>query len=711
MGEYDPENISVDADDVEITNENAAPYSSLTGSESAIVQTLTDLLEYGEAAQNYRDYKTDDPITNNVIGIGTPSDALPNESDSVKKLTTHVDTLGDVKFKSATVWFDYVNRIGVKLNATTENTSLTVNGEEVTLDGDSYYTEPIHAAEFDKEFVFELYEGDVKLQTLTYSITSYVCAKMNETVEGGDELTEMALLARALYRYGSSAKAMRKVEITHKDVYSYGSYDPEEGWTPYESEDFEYYYFSIKLNAGDTIYYELSGETRGIQFCDYDNYLYYYIASDVSVPKSGYITVGSDGAFDVYTGDNVNIKFWLVDSCEVDIPKAAEKVTDEDVYESFGSYDPELGWSTVDSAFFELELNMGDVVYYEYSGEADHIYFYNDECSLYEIGVDVGNIPARGSFEIAVSGIYTLYVYGVDVVVNVWVEHKEEITNTHEILANSLGTYAPESGWSPQVGGFGVEMDLNAGDTVEFVISEEVSYQWGISVGDEPESVIGDRARFTVDADGTYAFIIPTETAENFFVRAYYIPAANDGGEGDATPEGGDVPPGNSDLLVEWNESDRITAQEDLFAYTSNSDPSAEFVTVTIDEHGGSFFYSISPVEIPYGINVYAAIGFGFTSGMPFELVATAGDILPACTPVLLIGESGEYGFSVVSDGGVEIPSNVISVSETAFTPNTEESGYIYWTIAYVNEIFMMVQIDCEIPAYCPFIPETTIPS
>ena len=107
--------------------------------------------------------------------------------------------------------------------------------------------------------------------------------------------------------------------------------------------------------------------------------------------------------FDVYTGDNVNIKFWLVDSCEVDIPKAAEKVTDEDVYESFGSYDPALGWSTVDGDFFELELNMGDVVYYEYSGEAYHIYFYNDECSLYEFGVDAGNIPARGSFEIAVS--------------------------------------------------------------------------------------------------------------------------------------------------------------------------------------------------------------------------------------------------------------------------------------------------------------------
>ena len=98
----------------------------------------------------------------------------------------------------------------------------------------------------------------------------------------------------------------------------------------------------------------------------------------------------------------------------------------------------------------------------------------------------------------------------------------------HSMLTNYLGTYAPESGWSPQAGGFGVEMMLNAGDTVEFVISEEVSYQWGRSdSSDIPAPAIGDRASFTVDSNGTYAFIIPTETAADFFVRAYYIPAVN----------------------------------------------------------------------------------------------------------------------------------------------------------------------------------------
>ena len=68
-----------------------------------------------------------------------------------------------------------------------------------------YYTEGIHATEFDKVFTFELYEGDTPVQTFTYSVTSYIYSQMNKTADG--ELTAMAELARALYRYGKSAEA------------------------------------------------------------------------------------------------------------------------------------------------------------------------------------------------------------------------------------------------------------------------------------------------------------------------------------------------------------------------------------------------------------------------------------------------------------------------------------------------------------------------
>ena len=60
----------------------------------------------------------------------------------------------------------------------------------------------------DKVFTFELYEGDTLVQTFTYSVTSYIYSQMNKKSYG--ELTAMAELARALYRYGESAKGYAK---------------------------------------------------------------------------------------------------------------------------------------------------------------------------------------------------------------------------------------------------------------------------------------------------------------------------------------------------------------------------------------------------------------------------------------------------------------------------------------------------------------------
>ena len=95
--------------------------------------------------------------------------------------------------------------IGIKIaGAEKEGVKLLVNGKEVQLNGGVYYTDAIHATEFDDEFVFALYDGNKLIQTYTYSVTSYIYAKMNATKDG--ELTAMANLARALYRYGESAK-------------------------------------------------------------------------------------------------------------------------------------------------------------------------------------------------------------------------------------------------------------------------------------------------------------------------------------------------------------------------------------------------------------------------------------------------------------------------------------------------------------------------
>lgn len=70
-----------------------------------------------------------------------------------------------VGFTSVGVWFDYNNRIYVKLS-TIENVTLKVNGETVDLTDTTYMTEGIKATDFDTVYTFELYEGETLVQTL-----------------------------------------------------------------------------------------------------------------------------------------------------------------------------------------------------------------------------------------------------------------------------------------------------------------------------------------------------------------------------------------------------------------------------------------------------------------------------------------------------------------------------------------------------------------
>ena len=171
--------------------------------DEALVQLVTDMLAYGAAAQRYKEYNVDNPVSEGVEGTGTPSSSTPGKSD--KSITTHVETIGNVYFKSATVRFDNVNKIGVKLSST-ENARLFIDGVEVTLcDELFYYTTPIYANGFDKVYTFTLYEGEALVQTLTYSISSYVYSMQNS------DNTEMKELANALYNYGVSAKLYEHV--------------------------------------------------------------------------------------------------------------------------------------------------------------------------------------------------------------------------------------------------------------------------------------------------------------------------------------------------------------------------------------------------------------------------------------------------------------------------------------------------------------------
>ena len=166
--------------------------------DSALAALVGDMLAYGAAAQLYANHNVDDLVNADYEELAT--NAAPAGE---KHLTA---STADVKFKSATVLFDSVNKIAVKLTAT-DGVVVKVDGVEMVLAEDGYYyTEGIKALNFNKNYVFTIeIDGEV-VQTLTYSVNAYTVAMQNSTN------TEMKDLATALYNYGASAEAYKNAQ-------------------------------------------------------------------------------------------------------------------------------------------------------------------------------------------------------------------------------------------------------------------------------------------------------------------------------------------------------------------------------------------------------------------------------------------------------------------------------------------------------------------
>ena len=158
-----------------------------------MTQLIYDMMAYGAAAQVYKNYKTD-----NLVNAGLEeyaSNATPNTDKVVTESTS------DVKFTGATVLFDSVNKIAIKLSAT-EGVVLKVDGVAMELSADGfYYTEGIKALDFDKDYVFTIEVDGEVVQTLTYSVNAYATSMQNSKNEN------MKALATALYNFGASAEA------------------------------------------------------------------------------------------------------------------------------------------------------------------------------------------------------------------------------------------------------------------------------------------------------------------------------------------------------------------------------------------------------------------------------------------------------------------------------------------------------------------------
>ena len=163
---------------------------------------LGNLLVYGQAAKNYTDYKVDE-IIESVDGLTSTTDKA-EDSASVRVLTQLVEG-ADATFAGVGVRFDYVNRIYVRYEVRdgAEATVKAMMGDtelELELIDGKLYTPALTATQFDETVTFTLSIDGVDVQTLTYSVNSYVVAKQESTN------SEVANLAVALYNYGTAAE-------------------------------------------------------------------------------------------------------------------------------------------------------------------------------------------------------------------------------------------------------------------------------------------------------------------------------------------------------------------------------------------------------------------------------------------------------------------------------------------------------------------------
>lgn len=188
---------------------------------SALKSLLADMLEYGAIAQEYKGYKDETPVNE---GIDGKSEFTPLTEESKLNLTeSSSDKLG---FVSAGIRFDYVNCMYFKFSSTvTDSADVVIRvtnnktgaAREYTLGdcvakGTTYtlYSEAVIPTEFDTFHTVELCLGGEVVQTLRYSVASYVYYIQNQTGADG-ELTAMARLSRAMYCFGISAKEYKEL--------------------------------------------------------------------------------------------------------------------------------------------------------------------------------------------------------------------------------------------------------------------------------------------------------------------------------------------------------------------------------------------------------------------------------------------------------------------------------------------------------------------
>ncbi len=176
---------------------------------AAMLTLIDELLCYGGAAQEYREYKL-----GLLVNEGITESEYTALSQDEYKLTRSTD--GTVEWKSASLYFDSVNRLKIKFTAdSTEGLSFKINGADVPTEkiaavagAENTYvitTDAISATDFDKVYTFSVYSEDGKIAELTYSVNSYIYSKQNSSN------VKIKRLAQRTHMYGEAAKAFAAI--------------------------------------------------------------------------------------------------------------------------------------------------------------------------------------------------------------------------------------------------------------------------------------------------------------------------------------------------------------------------------------------------------------------------------------------------------------------------------------------------------------------
>ena len=189
--------------DLKVTDYSVSSYLNQIINEEYVEQyknVAKDLIYYGQAAKFYK--------FNNAV---TASPSKDNEIKDKMSLTTKF--ADETQIYSATVVFDTLPAIQFGFKKASTTASVFVDNEDVTsklAKNQELYTytlKNIYALDFSKQYTIELKDGS-HTQTLKYSINDYAARMQNNKNEA------MKTLAKALYYYGESAKALKEYQAS-----------------------------------------------------------------------------------------------------------------------------------------------------------------------------------------------------------------------------------------------------------------------------------------------------------------------------------------------------------------------------------------------------------------------------------------------------------------------------------------------------------------